>query len=246
MSEESQAGLASVVVLLHGLLWWGGALGCALLVVTSARSARRKRAGVVLDPAPAGPHELRVQQLRRDLTRISRGEPPLMTQRAREVADHPPGPPGDRDAGLLVLIAGCSAAAAGVHLAMAPVHLAEGWVHVAFFVVIGLAQAAAAVRLLQRPSRSLLLGVLLLHLAVALVWLASRSVGVLGVIEPVGSWDLAATVWELTCVAAALRLLRGAVPLRPPGTDPGTWPPLVLGGLALTGLALVLLPLGGH
>ena len=241
------AGWGSVVVLLHGLLWWGGVLGCTALVVTSARSARRLRSGRPVDTAALTRHESRVLALRRELTRAAPGSGTPGPQLpdlgpATPTSEQPTTPAGD----LLVLAAGCSAAAAGVHLAMAPLHAAEGPLHVGFFVVVGLAQAMQAAQLLLRPTRSLLRAVLWLDLAVLLTWVTSRTVGVLGTTEPVGSWDLAANTWGTVCVVVALRLVRSAVPLRRPPPDPAAWSPVVLATLGLSVLTLVLLPLGGH
>lgn len=246
MIGESVAGWGSVVVLLHGLLWWGGVLGCTALVVTSARSARRLRSGRPIDPSALTRHDSRVLALRRELARASHGP-----TRGAQLPDlrpvtHPVDRPTTSSGDLLVLAAGCSAAAAGVHLAMAPLHAAEGPLHVAFFVVVGLAQAVQAAQLLLRPTRSLLQAVLWLDLAVLLTWVTSRTVGVLGTTEPVGSWDLAANVWGTVCVVVALRLVRRAVPLRRPPPDPAAWSPVVLATLGLSVLTLVLLPLGGH
>lgn len=247
MRAESLAGWGSVVMLLHGLLWWGGVLGCTALVVTSARSARRLRSG---EPAPSAhaaqsPHDARVLALRRELAHAAHGSrtpatrpldlPPPTTQR-----------PATAGTDLLVLAAGCSAAAGGVHLAMAPLHTAEGPLHVGFFVVVGLLQGVQAARLLLRPTRSLLHAVLWLDLAVLLTWLTSRTVGLLGSTEPVGSWDLAANAWGAVCVVAAVRLLRTPATPRRPSPDPAAWSPTVLAALGVSVLALVLLPIGGH
>ncbi len=250
MSAETQAGWASVLMLLYGLLWWGGALGCVALVATSARSARRQRLGEPEGSSTPTRHDTRVLALRRELAHASSSGrlPNTSTWPAPEHPEpesHPD--PQHRTGDLLVLAAGCSAAAAGVHLAMAPLHAADGLTHVAFFVVVGLVQAVQAARLLLGPTRTVLHSVLLLNLGVVSVWAASRTVGVLGTTEPVGSWDLAATAWEIGCVVASLRLARRTTQGLPrPALDPAAWSPLVLGALGLTLLTMSLLPLGGH
>ncbi len=261
MTPETQAGLGSVAVLLYGLLWWGGAFGCAVLVTTSARSRRRQRLGTLDVGHTPTPHEARVEQLRRELAHASDHESlPLTGWVPADAADTPhetparsgqagPGPDRTPDpvGDLLVLAAGCSAATAGVHVAMAPLHAPDGVLHMAFFVVVGLVQAAQSARLLLRPTRPVLQVALLVNLAVVATWAASRTVGVLGTTEPVGSWDLAATLWELVVVVAAVRLLRRTVPpLRRPLLDPAAWSPYVAGVLGVSVLTLVLLPLGGH
>lgn len=248
MSAETQAGWGSVVMLVYGLLWWGGALGCVALVVTSARAAREQRLGPAAGRRPMSPHETRVLELRRELAHASSvgrlPRPSALT--AQDTAVDDDRSQEQRSGDLLVLAAGCTAAAAGVHLAMAPLHLAEGIAHVVFFLAVGLAQAVQAARLVARPTTALLRGVVLLDLGVVTVWAASRSVGVLGQTEPVGSWDLAATTWQAVCVVAVLRLSRSGAGLRRPPAAPGSWSPLVTAALGMTLLTLLLLPLGGH
>lgn len=248
MSAESLAGWGSVVMLLHGLLWWGGALGCTALVVTSARSARRLRSG---EPAGAlSAHDARVLALRRELAHATHGshvpDPRSDLAPAASTSTHTPHRSGTATGDLLVLAAGSSAAAGGVHLAMAPLHTADGPLQVGFFVVVGLLQAVQAARLLLRPTRSLLRAVLWLDLTVLLTWLTSRTVGLLGSTEPVGSGDLAANAWGAVCAVVAVRLLRAPTSPRRPSLDPAAWSPTVLATLGVSVLALVLLPLGGH
>ena len=137
-----------------------------------------------------------------------------------------------------------TSAAAGVHLVMAWAHTAEGLLVVTFFLGAGLVQAALAGRLLLRPTPLRLGGIVLVHVVLMGVWLASRTVGVLGPPEPAESWDVVTVAWEAVSVGLALTLVRS--PLRPPPLHPGAWTPTAQVCVILTMMLLVLLSTGGH
>jgi hypothetical protein len=133
------------------------------------------------------------------------------------------------------LVAICAIAAAVVHAVVVPAHVAEGWAHVAFFVVVAAFQFGWAVALLRAPSARLLRAGIWASLAVAGVWLVSRTVGVpvgpeAWTPEPVGALDLATTYTEVLTAAGCGLLLRGA----------DAWRLQVFRGLALTLVVLTL------
>lgn len=67
--------------------------------------------------------------------------------------------------------------AAAVHAAVAPEHLGQVWVHGAFFVALGIAQALLAWLLLTRPSVAVVVAGLAGTVAVVLLYVASRTIG---------------------------------------------------------------------
>ncbi|MEO7428950.1 MAG: hypothetical protein ABIY48_06160 [Acidimicrobiales bacterium] len=104
--------------------------------------------------------------------------------------------------GVLATIAGVLAAAGGlIHLVVIRNHL-DVLVVAAGFAVMGTAQGAFALRVLTRPSRQVLLAGGALHTVIAVVWLTSRTTGLVFIpgaegIEPVGVADLVATTFSL-------------------------------------------------
>ena len=164
----------------------------------------------------------------------------------RAVPEPEPEQPRSTDEQWPVRVAVALTAAGAVHLVMAPVHVAAGPAHVAFFLAVGLAQVALAVHVLLAPSRHLTLvvgsGLLLIGL-----WALSRTVGVLGPPEPVGSWDLCVVLWQGYTVVEGLRRLPASVPTSWRPAVPRAWTTETCGVAALTGLVLAVLPWsGGH
>jgi hypothetical protein len=105
-----------------------------------------------------------------------------------------------------VVAAALSLAAAAIHFAFAPEHFGEYTSHGAFFLGLGVLQAAWAVAVLVRPSRALrLLG--LLNAVVIGVWIVSRTVGIprSAGAEGIGLPDVLATAFEAGIVLYALR-----------------------------------------
>jgi len=104
-----------------------------------------------------------------------------------------------------------SAAAAGVHAAVGPDHFRELFVFGLFFTSAALAQLGWSLAMAIRPSHKLLVAAVVGNSAVLLLWLATRTVGLPGLLpepEAVGVWDLCCGVWELVVVLAAGRILR--------------------------------------
>jgi manganese oxidase len=103
--------------------------------------------------------------------------------------------------------AALSLLAATMHLWVVPEHLGEWWGYGTFFVILAVAQGLYALVLLRRPSRPLLLLGVGGNLAVAILWLVTRTTGIpllgphAGEVEGVGALDLACTLGEVGIVA---------------------------------------------
>ncbi len=104
--------------------------------------------------------------------------------------------------------AALSLLAAAVHLWVVPEHLEEWWGYGAFFVVLAVAQGLYGFGLLRRtPSRPYLLLGVAGNLAVAILWLVTRTTGIpllgphAGEVEGVGVLNLACTLAEVGIVA---------------------------------------------
>ena len=119
--------------------------------------------------------------------------------------------------GPVALFAGAvSVAAAGaVHLAVVPEHLAEYLLFGLFFAVVGVGQLGAAVAVLLRPGRRLLLTIATAEVLLALLWWVSRTTGLPIGPEPwspeaVGVPDVLCVVVEVLGAAVLVGLaLRG-------------------------------------
>jgi hypothetical protein len=98
-----------------------------------------------------------------------------------------------------------SLGAALIHFAASPEHFEESALYGAFFVVCGVAQVGWPVLAVMRPGRCLLLAGAAGNLAVAGLWLWTRTVGIplgpeRGVVEAVTPVDLLAGLAELGIV----------------------------------------------
>ena len=107
---------------------------------------------------------------------------------------------------------------AAIHLWVVPEHFEEWWGYGAFFVVLAVAQGLYALGLLRWPTRSVLLLGAAGNLAVAILWLVTRTTGVplLGPhaaeVEDVGVLDLACTLGEVGIVAGLGTLAMRGLP----------------------------------
>ena len=183
-------------------------LGGAVVVVVLLVSARPGRARQVVTS-----HDRRVEELR---VTVAAGElataPPAAVATPAPVLPAPASASASGSTAVVVAVVS-SAAAAGVHAAAGPVHFRVGLLVGGFFVLSALAQLAWSMALLLRgPNRTLLWLGLVGNSAVIALWLVTRTVGLpfakaLGLegVEPVGSWDVAASAWE----AVVVGLLRG-------------------------------------
>ena len=115
-------------------------------------------------------------------------------------------------AATLRVAAALSLLAAAIHLSVTPVHLEEWWGYGAFFAVLAVAQGTYGLGLLRRPSRAFLLLGAAGNLAVAILWLVTRTTGIpllgphAGEVEGVGVPDLACALAEVG-IAAGLGAL---------------------------------------
>ena len=106
--------------------------------------------------------------------------------------------------------------AASMHVWAMPEHFEEWWGYGVFFLVVAVAQGAYGVAVLRRPGPSLFLLGSAGNLAVAVLYVVTRTVGIpyfgphAGVVEEVGMLGLAATVVEVTLVIALVASLRFA------------------------------------
>jgi hypothetical protein len=147
----------------------------------------------------------------------------------------------------------CAGGAAVLHFAFAPSHFSQYWLYGVFFVGIGWAQLTWAVGALFRPTRWVIFSGIALNTAVIVVWILSRTDGVLigpnaSVSEPATFPDVLATVLEALAVVAAMALLA-----RPRILTRGIrarWlaPAALTGALVLTGTSVgySLTPRFGH
>ena len=107
----------------------------------------------------------------------------------------------------LRVVAALSLLAAAIHLWVMPEHLEEWWGYGAFFLVLAVAQGMYGLSLLRWPSRPFLLLGVAGNLAVAILWLVTRTTGIpllgphAGEVEGVGVLDLACTLAEVGIVA---------------------------------------------
>jgi hypothetical protein len=103
---------------------------------------------------------------------------------------------------VLYAAAALSLLAALVHLLVTPEHFEEWWGYGAFFLVCAIFQGAYAAVVLRWPARPVLLLGVAGNLAVAILWLVTRTTGIplfgphAGEIEGVGVLDLACTLAE--------------------------------------------------
>ncbi|MGZ8665887.1 MAG: hypothetical protein ACXWZM_02105 [Solirubrobacterales bacterium] len=145
---------------------------------------------------------------------------------------------------LLLSAAILSCAAALIHAAVTPSHFEEYWGFGAFFVVVAILQLGWA-ELLRRgdPDRRILILGAVGNLAVALIWLISRTAGLpfgpgAGQAEGVGFQDVLATLDEI-----GIALLVAAV-LLPAMKRPSQ--AILTGAWILAALSIVAAFLGGH
>ncbi len=139
-----------------------------------------------------------------------------------------------------------STAAAGVHAAIAPAHLGPLPAFGLFFLACATAQLTWSAWVLLAPSSRVLVAGVVGNGALLLLWAASRTVGLPGVLpraEPVGAWDLVCAAWEVLAVVACLVALRRApsVAVAPPLL----WHRAATATAAASVVVLALVPLSG-
>lgn len=143
-----------------------------------------------------------------------------------------------------VIAAALSIAAAGIHFAVISEHLERDVGEGVFFFGIGVFQAIWAQAYLLRDDRRLTLVGAAVNVAVAIVWLVSRTVGLPfgatpGVPEAIGLPDLLATSFEISLVGLLVPRL---LPRRFPGWLSGELPvqkAFVLAGFTIIALTVL-------
>jgi hypothetical protein len=125
------------------------------------------------------------------------------------------------DAAVVVraLVAACAFGAAAIHFGFAPDHFGESRFHGAFFFLAGWAQLAFGLAVILRPSRAVLRLGILLNVAIVVLWVVSRVVGMpFGddpwVAEAVTFPDTLATLLEVLAVVGSYVLLTGGLERR--------------------------------
>ena len=158
------------------------------------------------------------------------------------------GSPAVSDAPAAVALTGLAGTAGLIHLVAAAEHVGVDWSLGVFFLLVGTAQLGAAwlVHRDPRDRRLLALGAAG-SLAIALLWIFSRTTGVpfgpdAGEVESVGVADTIATLLELAFAALAVTVMRR-------GDGAVAWLRSGMGirlTFAVLSLALMLAAFGGH
>lgn len=115
----------------------------------------------------------------------------------------------------------CSAAllvTAVIHLAVVPEHAREWPLAAGFFVVLASAELALAVAVARGAGRTMVLSGAALSVASAVLWLASRTVGLpLGpeafTPEAIGAPDVVSTALEALAAAVLVRMAQRSAPV---------------------------------
>ena len=233
---------------LHALMVLLGLWGLAALLLPQALERRSLRHRSTRPTSCVDDHARRVAELRRAVSAGSLPAPGL------DLATRGSGAPAVRDIparraavlGLpLALVAGTTAA--GIHAAVAPGHVAENPLFGLFFLLAAGTQLTWVALVATRPTRALLAAGIGLHLALVALWLVTRTLGLpLGLLpepHPVGGWDVACVLWQLTSAAACVQVLRDGVPSRVPGWF--DWHPSTRGAVGAAAVGLVLLTVVG-
>lgn len=152
----------------------------------------------------------------------------------------------------LALVSGT--AAAGIHAAVAPPHLSEDPLFGVFFLLVAGAQLTWVAQLASRTTPRLLQVGVALNVALILLWLVTRTLGLpfglLPEAHPVGGWDVACVLWQFATIACCVRLLRPAtagVATRTSTPVPGwfEWHPTTRAAVGAAAVVLVLLTVVG-
>jgi hypothetical protein len=143
---------------------------------------------------------------------------------------------------LAIVAGGLSAGAAVIHLAVVGEHFAEYPPFGILFAALGWFQLGWAAAYVARPGRRLASLGLMVSLAVLVVWVASRTIGLPfgpepGAVEPLGPLDLACSGFEgVLILVVGTRLVAGNAMRR---RRLGLRPAVMAAGLALVTVALV-------
>jgi MFS family permease len=127
----------------------------------------------------------------------------------------------ERPKPILYAAAALSLVTALIHLWVMPEHFREWWGYGAFFLIAAAAQALYVPLLLRWPKRAVLLAGIAGNLAIVVLYLLTRTVGIpllgpeAGEVERVGFADVCATTSEVgIAIALSVALLRETTPER--------------------------------
>jgi hypothetical protein len=122
-------------------------------------------------------------------------------------------------------IAGLMLGAAGIHFAMMGEHAGVSWTHGLFFAGVAWTQVALAAAILLRPSRPVVLAVIVINAAIIGVWVLTRTVGIAigsdGTPEAWGRVDIVCAVFEGVAVLTGALLLSKRFARRPVSVEVG-------------------------
>lgn len=240
---------SGAALLAHGLHYAMVLLGLWGLAALLLPHALDRFSPTAPRPGPRDAHDLRVAALREAVATGTLGTPGGIAPGTTAGLDAAPSAPrADRGATLVLpLVLVGTATAAGIHAAVAPPHLRDSLLQGAFFLVVALAQAGIAAGLLLRPTVEQLRLAVVLDVAVLLVWLVSRLVGlpfgILPEAHPLGGWDVVCSGWELLVVVGSVHLLTHGVPRRLPGWF--SWHTAARASVGVAAVSLTLLTLVG-
>jgi hypothetical protein len=192
------AGASSVAHGVHYSVLGIGLLGLVVLLAPP-RTPSRHRAAVPDD------HARRIAELRRSVAAGTIGA----TSRATSVVSRPIATTSSRQTWLPLAVVS-TAVAASVHAAVGPAHFREQTLFGLFFALSALAQLTWSVAMVVRASPRLLAVGAVGNVGLAVLWLATRTVGLPGLLpgpESVGAWDLACVVSELVAAVACVQAL---------------------------------------
>ena len=161
-----------------------------------------------------------------------------------------PAPSRDGDRALWRIAVVATAASGVVHAVAVPHHAEENLLFGVFFFLSACVQFLWCTLALLAPTRSLLRWGTVVDVALIALWALTRTVGLPGLLEgpeAVGSWDVAAKLWEvvaLLCSVALLHRTGSAVTDDSRNHRHGrSW--LVYSFLSVSAAALVVLSLSG-
>lgn len=169
---------------------------------------------------------------------------------SRRSTTTPPAPAADGDRVLWRLAVVATAASGVVHAVAVPHHAEENVLFGVFFFLSACVQLLWCTLALLAPTRSLLRWGAVVDVALVVLWATTRTVGLPGLLEgpeAVGSWDVAAKLWEVVALLCTVALLHrtGTATAHDPRNHRHRRSWLVYSFLSVSAAALVVLSLSG-
>lgn len=198
---------SAVAMLVHTTLVPAGAGTVAALVVVS-RHPTTSAPWSLTSPQSRRATTLRALAARDQLS-VVRPQGDVLLQ--EQAVDRPDPPAPTRATLAWRLAAVCTIASGAVHAVATPHHATENVVFGVFFLVSAVGQFGWATVALTCPSPALLRHGIALNVLLVELWVVTRTTGLpFGLQngpEGVGTWDVAAKVWELGALACLLHLM---------------------------------------